>query len=79
MFPRDSLVRLCVFGKNTTHSVFFSGHYSQGCEGDLIYLMLSVYLVSTHFFFKFFFFLRKISTELTSAANPPLFAEKDWP
>ena len=26
-----------------------------------------------------FLFLRKISSELTSAANPPLFAEKDWP
>ena len=29
-------------------------------------------------FFLFFFFLRKISPELT-AANPPLFAEEDWP
>ena len=27
----------------------------------------------------FCFFLRKISPELTSAANPPLFAEEDWP
>ena len=26
-----------------------------------------------------FIFLRKISPELTSAANPPLFAEEDWP
>ena len=26
-----------------------------------------------------FFFLRKITLELTSAANPPLFAEEDWP
>ena len=26
-----------------------------------------------------FFFLRRISPELTSAANPPLFAEEDWP
>ena len=26
-----------------------------------------------------FFFLRKISPELTSAANPSLFAEEDWP
>ena len=26
----------------------------------------------------FFFFLRKINPELT-AANPPLFAEEDWP
>ena len=26
-----------------------------------------------------FFFLRKISPELTSAANPPLFPEEDWP
>ena len=27
----------------------------------------------------FFFFLRKISPELTSTANPPLSAEEDWP
>ena len=27
----------------------------------------------------FFFFLRKISPELTSVANTPLFAEEDWP
>ena len=29
--------------------------------------------------FLLFFFFRKISPELTSAANPPLFAEEDWP
>ena len=37
---------------------------------------------SSLFFYKWlffsFFFLRKISPELTSA-NPPLFAEEDWP
>ena len=27
----------------------------------------------------FFIFLRKISPQLTSATNPPLFAEEDWP
>ena len=27
----------------------------------------------------FFFFWRKISPELASAANPPLLAEEDWP
>ena len=27
----------------------------------------------------FYFLLREISPELTSAANPPLFAEEDWP
>ena len=26
-----------------------------------------------------FIFLRKISPELPSATNPPLFAEEDWP
>ena len=26
-----------------------------------------------------FFFMWKISPELTSATNPPLFAEEDWP
>ena len=34
---------------------------------------------TSHLFFVVFFFLRKISPELTSAANPPLFAEEDWP
>ena len=31
------------------------------------------------FFFFFLFFLRKISPELISPTNPPLFAEEDWP
>ena len=30
-------------------------------------------------FFLAFFFLRKIGPELTSAANPPLFPEEEWP
>ena len=30
-------------------------------------------------FWGFFFFLRKINPKLTSAANPPLYAEEDWP
>ena len=30
-------------------------------------------------FYFLFHFLRKISPELRSAANPPLFAEEDWP
>ena len=30
-------------------------------------------------YYYYYFFLRKISPELTSAANPPLFAEEDWP
>ena len=29
--------------------------------------------------FLVYLFLRKISTDLTSAANRPLFAEEDWP
>ena len=33
--------------------------------------------VANHALF-LFYFLRKISPELTSAANPPLFAEEDW-
>ena len=40
----------------------------------------SVVLLKILFFVLFWFFLRKISPELTSAANPPLFfAEEDWP
>ena len=31
------------------------------------------------YFIFFFYFLRKISHELTSATNRPLFAEEDWP
>ena len=37
--------------------------------------VISILFGSGHFFF----FLRKISPELTSTANPPLFAEEDWP
>ena len=46
-----------------------------------IKLLLFQYVVeSTAELVKFlFFFLRKISSELTSATNPPLFAEEDWP
>ena len=40
-------------------------------DRDIIYM-----INMSHFFF---FFLRKISPELTSAANPPLFAEEGWP
>ena len=39
-------------------------------------LQCSTYPIPDQFFF---FFLKKISPELTSAANPPLFAEEDWP
>ena len=35
--------------------------------------------LSENTLFTLFFSLRKISPELTSAANPPLFAEEDWP
>ena len=38
----------------------------------------SITLGATDKSFFFFFSLRKISPELTSAANPPLFAEEDW-
>ena len=36
-------------------------------------------LLYLQFWHKKNFFLRKISPELTSATNPPLFAEEDWP
>ena len=32
-----------------------------------------------HLDYQIAFFLRKISPELTSSANPPLFAEEAWP
>ena len=37
-----------------------------------------MFFISFFLFLNFFFFLRKISPELT-ATNPPLFAEEDWP
>ena len=44
---------------------------------------ITTYLTNRLFFFLHyrlsFFFLRKISPGLASAANPPLFAEEDWP
>ena len=42
---------------------------------DVSQFELSFQLLNT----LFFFFLRRISLELTSAASPPLFAEDDWP
>ena len=45
-------------------------HSELHSEGDI-----QTFIAST----LFFFFLRKISPELTSAANPPLFAEEAWP
>ena len=39
-----------------------------------------IMIPNNHTLFKIIFiFLRKISPELTSAADPPLFAEEDWP
>ena len=42
---------------------------------SLTYLSLCVGLILSHLLL----FLRKINPELTSAANPPLFSEEDWP
>lgn len=46
----------------------------------IVYTPEKIYIKSVRvFFFVFFFFLRKISLEQTSAANPSLFPEEDWP
>ena len=45
---------------------------SAGTYVHVIYLLLFLFLF-------FLFFWRKIGPDLTSAANPPLFAEGDWP
>ena len=50
--------------------VYYSGKY--------LLFWLKSHLLTNAFFF-FFFLLKKISPELTSTANPPLFAEEDWP
>ena len=47
-------------------------------EGHLFVVHWFVFFCSTHHFI-YLFYLRKISSELTSAANPLLFAEEDWP
>ena len=53
-----------------------------------IYITMILYILFTdglHMYFSYIFFLffilllRNISPELTSVANPPLFAEEDWP
>ena len=49
------------------------------CAHILFFYSFNFYLFISNYFFVFFFFLRKISPELTSAANPPLFAEEDCP
>ena len=53
----------------------FLGHLIPLWGISSLYPLLSFLL----FFFVFVFFFRKISPELTSAANPPLFAEEGWP
>ena len=40
---------------------------------------MKMYFVFVFKLFIYLFILRKISPELTSASNPPLFAEVDWP
>ena len=45
----------------------------------LYYFLVAWLWGSCFFVFFVFFFLRKISPELISATNPPLFAEEDWP
>ena len=49
-------------------------------SGDLMWFLTSYcgQHKARESFFSFFFFW-KISPELTSAANPPLFTEEDWP
>ena len=51
----------------------------KGNMADIV-CWLSPSIHSSTFSLAFFgFVLRKISPELTSAVNPPLFAEEDWP
>ena len=51
-------------------------------QDSLIVEEKNIIFMELHQFFKNFLFIyifwRKISPELTSAANPPLFAEEDW-
>ena len=54
------------------------------CPLSDCFLLVAVFMCliySAHLCFYFFllFFLRNISPELISAANPLLFAEEDWP
>ena len=44
-----------------------------------VLVTLKLHFTISYFFFKEIFFLRKISPELTSATNPPLFAEEEQP
>ena len=59
-----------------------SEEYERYTIGSLVCISLLKWILNIFFFFlffSFFFFLRKISPELTSAGNPPLFVEEDWP
>ena len=60
-----------------TFLVFFSVFLLLFLLGRFTWLYF--YLLIEYFLFLSFFFLRKISPELTSAANLPLFAKEDWP
>ena len=54
-------------------------HFLGICHGILM-VLVGVFATDLFFFnFILFYFLRKISPELTSSANPPLFAEETGP
>ena len=61
-----------------TNLVVQAWGFSLSREFFSIYLE-SLAVMSFLFLFLFFLFFRKISPELRSVANPPLFAEEDWP
>ena len=50
-----------------------------GVVNSFIVAVIEVWIIKKCVLSLAFFFWRKISPELTSAANPPLFAEEDWP
>ena len=71
----------CVSWDKSENSLSLSSF--KGAEQVKLFLSISIAPLPTHtmvcFTPYFNFFLRKISPELTSVANPPLFAEEDWP
>ena len=79
-----SFLALIKFARTWTTLLALSHIHTQTVS-SFHYLLFILLLLPAFFeffcylFSKLFFFLRKINPEVTSTANPPLFAEEDWP
>ena len=74
LLQSDCLIKTVsnILQHSTVYEVLFTYHPFDAPNIPVRQVLLILFIV-------FFFFLRKISPKLTFAADPPLFAEEDWP